>query len=143
VFPKLLRTKITITLIAGYGDKWASSAYIGVSVWQFVGWTKVGILPRGFPLTPGGKLFWSFRALDAAMDKAARSRKPQREHRGIVKVRLLRRRTEDRDACQSELADLPPISKPRRLKIAGRGGRSETVGRLAPNNRGEGGLTNE
>ena len=82
----------------GYGDKWASSAYIGVSVWQFVGWTKAGILPRGFPLAPGGKFFWSFRALDAAMDKAARSRKPRREHRGIVKERLLRRGMEGRDA---------------------------------------------
>jgi hypothetical protein len=42
-------------------------------------------------MTPGGKRFFAYRDLDAAYERAGRSRKPRREPRGIVRMRLEQR----------------------------------------------------
>jgi hypothetical protein len=76
---------------SGYGDKRAAASYCGLSVWRFTELANRGALPRGYPWTPGGKLIWSFAALDAAYAKARRSRKPKREPRGVIKQRAAAR----------------------------------------------------
>jgi hypothetical protein len=72
---------------AAYGDKHASAAYLATSVWTFLDLVKAGLLPRGVALNPGGKLTWRFSDLDAAYEKARRSRKPKRAPRGVIKRR--------------------------------------------------------
>jgi hypothetical protein len=77
----------------GYTDKHGVAAYFGgVSLWQVDEWIRQGILPPGVTMIPGGKRFFAFRDLDAAYDRAARSRRPRREPRGIVRMRLEQRR---------------------------------------------------
>src|SRR3974390_3222417 len=72
----------------GYTDRRGVAAYFNVSTWQVDEWVRQGVLPRGVTLTPGGKRFFSYRVLDLAYERAARSRKPGREPRGIVRQRL-------------------------------------------------------
>jgi excisionase family DNA binding protein len=72
----------------GYTDEKGAADYVGISRDTFRRLVKRGVFKRGFPLTPGGKHMFKFSDLDAAMAKAARSRKPKREPRGIVRQRL-------------------------------------------------------
>jgi hypothetical protein len=77
---------------AGFLDRRSAAAYFGMSPWTFDNHVRKGVLPRGVTLAPGGKALWSVRALDDAFYRAARSRKPRREPRGIVRHRLEARR---------------------------------------------------
>ena len=72
----------------GYGDRRAAAGYCGIRIWTFDDLIAKNIVPRGFTLTSNGKLFWKFSLLEEAMAKAARSRKPGRAPRGIVRQRL-------------------------------------------------------
>jgi hypothetical protein len=72
----------------GYTDRRGAAMFLGIGLWFFDQLVRECVLPRGFPLTPGGKHFWSYQALDEAMTKAARSRKPRRKAQGIVRQRL-------------------------------------------------------
>jgi hypothetical protein len=78
----------------GYGDRNASAAYVGYSVWQFDALIRQGVLPRGVALTPNAKLIWSYAKLDAAIECAGRSRQPRRELRGaaLLKSKAKQRR---------------------------------------------------
>jgi hypothetical protein len=71
--------------LRGYTGRKGAAVYLGVSDWQFGVLLREGIVPRGFTMTWGGKHYWSYRVLDEAMDKAARSRKPRRPVQGIAK----------------------------------------------------------
>jgi hypothetical protein len=72
----------------GYCDKHGVAAYFNTTTWQVDEWLRQGILKPGVTMTPGGKRFFAYRELDAAYERAARSRQPRREPRGIVKQRL-------------------------------------------------------
>jgi predicted DNA-binding transcriptional regulator AlpA len=91
-------TESTNTSSRGYADEAAAAAYIGYSRDQFRELIKRGLFPRGRPLTPDGKLLWRISDLDAAVQRAWRSRKARRSQRGIVRQRLeAKRRREGAD----------------------------------------------
>jgi predicted DNA-binding transcriptional regulator AlpA len=76
----------------GFLDRRAAAEYCGISVWTFDEYVRAGRLPRGIALAPSNaKLLWSVRALEDALARAGRSRKPKRPPRGIVRQRLERR----------------------------------------------------
>jgi hypothetical protein len=72
----------------GYTDRNGAARYFNVSVWQIDAWERAGILRPGVTITPRGKKFFRFVDLDAAFERAARSRRPRREPRGIIRQRL-------------------------------------------------------
>jgi hypothetical protein len=74
--------------LRGFCDRKAAAVYLGIGLWFFDQLVREGKLPRGFSLSNRGKFFWSYRGLDEAMAKAARSRKPRRKAQGIVRERL-------------------------------------------------------
>ena len=74
--------------LRGYTDRKGAATYLGIGTWFFDALIREGKLPRGFPLSPNGKFFWSLRALDNSMAKAARSRRPKRKAQGIVRYRI-------------------------------------------------------
>jgi len=76
----------------GYTDEAGAAAYVGYSVDQFKRLKGRGIFKRGQPLTPDGKLLHRYADLDAAIERAWRSRKPRRQARGIVRQRMEKNR---------------------------------------------------
>jgi hypothetical protein len=80
--------------VRGYLDQADAAAYCGFSKDQFKVLITQGVFPRGRPLTPDGKLIFKIADLDAAIERAWRTRKPRRTQRGIVRQRLERRRRE-------------------------------------------------
>jgi hypothetical protein len=88
----------------GYIDQAGAAAYVGYSLDQFRDLIARGIFPRGRPLTADGKLLFRISDLDAAVEKAWRSRKPRREARGVVRQRLeAKRRREQQESKDSSL----------------------------------------
>ena len=85
-FPKL--QIVQPALQRALADTRSSATYTGLSIWQFGRLVKKGVFPRPIFLTPGGKAMFRLRDLDAAIDKAARSRRPRRKPRGIVRQRM-------------------------------------------------------
>jgi hypothetical protein len=71
--------EVTISIGQAYGDKYQAAAYLGVSSWRFVRLVQRRVIPRGFPMTPKGPHYWSFKTLDMAMAKCVASRKPRRQ----------------------------------------------------------------
>jgi hypothetical protein len=71
----------------GYLDQAAAAAYCGFSKDQFQRLINQGIFKPGRPLTSNGKRLHKISDLDAAIERAWRSRKPRREPRGIVRQR--------------------------------------------------------
>ncbi len=69
----------------GYVGEADAAHYVGYSRDQFRRLVKQGIFPRGIFLTANAKAIWSLRRLDEAIEKAARSRKPRRQPRGIIR----------------------------------------------------------
>jgi hypothetical protein len=90
----------------GYTDKHGVAAYFGVSVWQVDRWIRQGVLRPGVPMTPEGKHLFAYRDLDLAYDRAARSRKPRRTPRGIVRQRLEQQLAAGRSAQAANAARL-------------------------------------
>ncbi len=72
----------------GYVGEADAAHYVGYSRDQFRRLVRKGIFPRGTVLTANSKAIWSLRLLDAAIEKAARSRKPRRQPRGILRQRM-------------------------------------------------------
>jgi hypothetical protein len=73
---------------AGYGDEEAASEHVGYGRDRFRALVKKGVFKPGKALTANGKLLFKFSDLDAAVEKAWRSRKPRPMPRGIVRQRL-------------------------------------------------------
>jgi hypothetical protein len=71
----------------GYLDQTGAAHYTGFSRDQFQRLVTLGIFKPGRPLTPNGKRLHKISDLDAAIEKAWRSRKPKRQPRGIVRQR--------------------------------------------------------
>jgi predicted DNA-binding transcriptional regulator AlpA len=105
----------------GYLDEAGAAAYVGYSRDQFKRLVKQLIFPKPIFLTPNAKGLWSIRALDAAIDRATRSRKPRREVRGVFRERLelernLERTTEpaERERLQAALEQFDREQKQKR-----------------------------
>jgi len=98
----------------GYTNKHGVAAYFGVSVWQVDRWIRQGVLRPGVPMTPEGKHLFAYRDLDLAYDRAARSRKPRRTPRGIVRQRLEQQLAAGRSAQAANAARLA-VQSPRHV----------------------------
>jgi predicted DNA-binding transcriptional regulator AlpA len=55
---------------------------LGVSTWTVDQWTVKGILPRPVVMAPGGPQCWKPSDIEAAIERAGRSRRPPRPPRG-------------------------------------------------------------
>jgi hypothetical protein len=76
--------------LRGWTSERGAAAYTGYSIFQFRRLVEQGVFKRGTQLTPNGRRRYRFADLDAAHDRATRSRKPKlkQEPRGIVRQRL-------------------------------------------------------
>jgi hypothetical protein len=99
----------------GYTDKHGVAAYFAVSVWQVDRWIRQGVLKPGVPMTPEGKHLFAYRDLDLAYDRAARSRKPRRTPRGIVRQRLEQQLATERRSAQAAAAARLAVQSPRHV----------------------------
>lgn len=66
------------------------AAYLGYSAWTVPGLVRAGVIPKPLFLRPGGPALWRRSAVDAAIARAERSRKPRPEPRGFVRQRQQR-----------------------------------------------------
>jgi hypothetical protein len=87
----------------GYLDQAAAAAYCGFSRDQFQRLINQGVFKAGRPLTSNGKRLHKISDLDAAIEKAWRSRKPRREPRGIVR---------QREQARQELGEAVEVRRP-------------------------------
>jgi hypothetical protein len=84
---------------AAYGDINALERYSGLSRWTIRTLIRQGVLPPGVSLTGTSKKIWKFASVDAAFEKARRSRRPKPRAKGFFA------RERANDAQQSELND--------------------------------------
>jgi hypothetical protein len=90
-------TLVDPRILRGYLDLARAAHYCGFSKDQFKVLIAQGVFPRGRPLTRDGKLIFKIADLDAAIERAWRTRKPRRTPRGIIRQRLERRRREQQN----------------------------------------------
>jgi hypothetical protein len=77
----------TTTSPRGYTDERGAAEYVSYSLDRFKELVAQGVFKRGRALTSDGKLLHKYSDLDAAVEKAFRTRKPRRRARGIVRIR--------------------------------------------------------
>jgi hypothetical protein len=70
---------------AGYGDISAIAHYLGLSPDTVDDLIDKKVLPKGVSLTGTSKRIWKFKTIDAAFEKARRSRRPKPALKGMFK----------------------------------------------------------